>query len=177
MHEELMIAGAGGQGILFLGKMVCLAAMEEKQVTRFPSYGPAMRGGKATCTVIVSSDEIGSPISEHPDSLIVMNKPSLEFVEIVKPKGLIIINKSLVDWDFNRKDVEVLEVKATAIAQALAAPQAVNLVMLGAYLKKKKIVSLGNVVKALRREAAEKKLDKRLKELNEKALKEGWRIL
>lgn len=175
MYEELMIAGAGGQGILFIGKIVCLAAMaEEKEVTWFPSYGPAMRGGEATCTVIISSEEIGSPISEHPDSLIVMNRPSLKFVEMVKPGGLVIINKSLVDSSLGREDIEILEIEASNIAQNLGNPQVANLVLLGAYLKRKRIVSFENIKKAIRDESAEKKLTKQLRELNEKALQRGW---
>lgn len=175
MHEELIIAGFGGQGILFIGKMICLAAMEEKrQVTRFPSYGPTMRGGEANCTIIVSSEAIGSPISEHPDSIIVMNEPSLNFAECLKPGGLMVVNKSLANWNFSRKDIEVLEVKATDIAEELGNLQVANLVMLGVYLKKRKVVGLESAIKALRAEAAAKKLYKPLAELNEKALERGW---
>lgn len=161
MHKELVIAGAGGQGILFIGKVICLAAMEEgKYATRFPSYGPAMRGGEATCAVIVSSEEIGSPISEHPDALIVMNRPSLKFAEMVKPGGLVIINKSFVDWDGGRKDVEAIEVRASDIAKDLGDSLAANIVMLGAYLKKDGIVSLENAIKGLN-------------DLNKKAFEQG----
>src|SRR3989344_6650819 len=100
MQEELIIAGAGGQGIILIGDLLCLAAINDgKNTTGYPSYGATMRTGKATYTVIISSEEIGSPISEHPDSLLVMNKPSLsEFAKIVKPNSLILVNKSLVDW-------------------------------------------------------------------------------
>lgn len=151
MHKELIIAGAGGQGIMFIGKIICTAAIEEEKfATRFPSYGPAMRGGEATCTVIISSEEIGSPISEHPDVLIIMNRPSLKFADLVKPGGLVLINKSLVDWDDKRKDVEVLEIRASDIARELGDPLIANLVMLGAYLKKDGIVSLENVMKDLK---------------------------
>lgn len=175
MHEELVIAGAGGQGIVLAGALVSLAAMEEgKETTHYKSYGAAMRGGKATCTVIVSSQEIGSPISGHPDSLIVVNKPSLKFVEMVKPGGLIVINKSLVDWDFSREDVEVLEIRASDIAQELKDPRIVNLVILGAYLKRKKTVTLKNLKKALQDLAVGKKWNKRLIALNKKALQRGW---
>src|SRR3989338_5758366 len=176
MHEELIIAGAGGQGIVLMGELLCLSAMEEKNTTGFPSYGVAMRSGKATYTVIISSDEIGSPISEHPDSLIVMNKLSLaEFAKIVQPKGLIIINKSLVDLQNLRDDVNVLEIKATDIAQELGDSRAANLVMLGFYIKIKETVSLGSVKRALKELLLEKGWNKDLIELNQKALERGFK--
>src|SRR3989344_3654573 len=169
MQEELIIAGAGGQGILLIGKIICLAAMEEDKYTiRFPSYGPAMRGGEATCTVIVSSEEIGSPISDHPDSLIVMNRPSLKFVKLLKPGGLLILNKSLADWDASRKGIKVVEIRASEIAQKIGSPMSANLVMLGAYLKEKNIFSLEKIEKILEKEPGY--------ESNKKALLEGFSI-
>ena len=175
MHEELVIAGSGGQGVLFIGEIMAVAAMEEgKHTTWFPSYGPAMRGGKANCTVIVSLAEIGSSVAEHPNSLIVMNQPSLEFVKNIKPGGLLVINKSLVDWDFSRKDIEVLEVEASAIAQELKVPQVANMVMLGAYLRKKQTVHIQSVINALKEKLSKKKLSADVIKTNEEALKRGW---
>lgn len=175
MHEELVIAGAGGQGIVFIGELLCLAAMQDKNTTGFPSYGAAMRTGKATYTVIISSEEIGSPISEHPDSLIAMNRPSLfEFLKIVKPNGLVLVNKSLTDWQDARKDVRVLEIKATDIAQELGDSRMANLVMMGAYLKAKGIVSLENVAKALKELALKRGWSESLTVLNQKALERGF---
>ena len=175
MYEELMIAGSGGQGVLFIGEVIALAAIKEgKYTTWFPSYGPAMRGGKVNCAVIVSLAEIGSPIAERPDSLIVMNQPSLEFVKNIKPGGLLVINKSLVDWDFSRKDIEVLEVEASAIAQELKFPQIANMVMLGAYLRNKQTVHIQSAVNALKEKFSEKKLSADMIKLNEEALKKGW---
>jgi len=169
MQEELIIAGAGGQGILLIGKIICLAAMEEDEyTTRFPSYGPAMRGGEATCTVIVSSEEIGSPMSDCPDSLIVMNRPSLKFVKLLKPGGLFILNKSLADWDARRNDIKVVEIRASEISQKIGSPMSANLVMLGAYLKEKKIFSLEKIEKILEKEPGY--------ELNKKALREGFSV-
>lgn len=176
MHEELVIAGSGGQGILLIGTLTSLAAMEEgKETTWFPSYGPLMRTGEATCTVIISSEEIGSPISGHPDSLLIMSEKSLKFTGLIKPGGLLIINKSLADWNSSRTDIDVLEVRATDIAQELGNPQVANLIMLGVYLKKKGTVSLENIIKALERESAKKKLPKSLLELNKKALERGFK--
>jgi 2-oxoglutarate ferredoxin oxidoreductase subunit gamma len=173
MIEEVKMAGFGGQGIMFIGEILAWAALfEGKKTTWMPTYGPETRGGTANCMVVISDEEIGSPFIEYPDSLVVMNKPSLEkFGSTVKPGGLIIINKSLVDWDHSREDVEVLEIRATEIAQELGNHLVANLVMLGAYLKKKGIVSLNNITEALRNEFSEKK---HLIELNEKALERGW---
>lgn len=176
MQEEIKIAGFGGQGIMFIGEILAWAALfEGKQITWMPSYGPETRGGTANCMVVISDEKIGSPFVEHPDSLIVINEPSLEkFGAAVKSGGLIIINKSLMDWNQKREDVEVLEIRATDIAQELGDPRIANVVILGAYLRKKRIISLENVKKALRSEAAKKNLDERLMELNEKALERGW---
>lgn len=175
MYEELMIAGSGGQGVLFIGEIIALAAIKEgKYTTWFPSYGPAMRGGKANCAVIVSLAEIGSPVAEHPNSLIAMNQLSLEFVKNIKSGGLAVINKSLVGWDFSRKDIEVLEVEASAIAQELKLPQIANVVMLGAYLRKKQIVHIQSVINALKEKLSEKKLSADMIKINEEALKRGW---
>lgn len=175
--EELIIAGSGGQGILFTGELLVAAAgiKEEKNSTWFPSYGPLMRGGKATCTVVISSEEIGSPISGQCDSLLVMNKPSLEYVGLVKPGGLIIINKSLAGWDFSRKDVEAIEIEATKIAAEIGAGENINVissvVMLGAYLKRKKAVKLETVIEVLKEKLSKKP---QALELNIKALKAGY---
>jgi len=176
MHEELIIAGAGGQGIVLTGELLCLAVMEDdKNTTGYPSYGATMRGGKATYTVIVSSEEIGSPISEYPDSLLAMNKPSLSaFAKIVKPNGLIIVNKSLVDWTDGRKDVWIIEIRATEIAQELGDARMANLVMLGAYLGAKEIVSLEQVKEALKAFAVQKGWSETVTALNEKALEAGF---
>ena len=176
MHEELIIAGAGGQGIVLTGELLCLAAMEDdKNTTGYPSYGATMRGGKATYTVIISSEEIGSPISRHPDSLLAMNKPSLvEFAKLVKLDGLIIVNKSLVDWSDARKDLRVIEIRATEIARELGDARMANLVMLGAYIKAKEIVFLEKVKEALKEFAAKKGWSGTATALNEKALEAGF---
>jgi len=173
----LIIAGFGGQGIIFIGELLTLAAaIEEKNVTMLRSYGPAMRGGKANCTVIVSGEEIGSPVVDHPDSLIVMNKPSLEFALKVKPKGLVIINKSLTDYNLERKDLEVIEIEAREIAEKLGNAQVANTVILGAYLERKKTVSFQSVFKALEIMLSEKSREEQI-EINKKALKEGAKVV
>lgn len=174
MHEELVISGSGGQGILFIGKLLCLAALKKgRKTTWFPSYGPLMRTGEATCTVIISSDEIGSPISEHPDSLIVMHGSSLKFAQTLKPRGLLMVNESLIDWDSSRDDLLVLEIKATDIAKDLGDVQVANLVMLGVYLKQRNLFDLRDIKEVLRMEYGQK-ASKKLIELNERALELGF---
>jgi len=106
MLKSIIIAGAGGQGNIFAGEVFAVAVLKEnKNVTFFPSYGPQMRGGKSTCTVVISDEEIGSPIISTPDALIVMNEPSLDFIKNVRRDGLVIINSSLSEYRGQRKDV------------------------------------------------------------------------
>lgn len=174
--EEVIMAGQGGQGIEFIGEILTWAAMfEGKETTWMPSYGPETRGGTANCMVVISDEKIGSPFIECPDSIIVMNEPSLDkFESKVKPGGLVVLNKSLIDCDIQdiqRKGFEVIEVRANDIAQELGNPLVANVVMLGVYLKRKKIVSFENVMEALKVMLSEKK---HLIELNEKALQRGW---
>lgn len=99
MYEEIIIAGAGGQGIMFLGSVLCNAAVaQNRYTTSFPSYGAEIRGGTATCSVIVSDDEIGSPVISSPSILIVMNEPSYrKFAPSVKKNGLVFVNSSLIE--------------------------------------------------------------------------------
>ena len=173
MKEEIKIAGHGGQGVLSLGWLIAEAAqLEGKKVTWLPDYGPAMRGQTANCTVIISDEDIGSPLSEQPNVLMVMNKPSLEFVATVAPKGLVILNKSLVQWDNSRKGVRVVEVAAGELANQLGNPKVANVVILGAYLKKKKTIKVESVMVALADKFGHKKA---LFDLNIKALKLGYK--
>lgn len=174
MQEELIIAGAGGQGILFAGELLAHAAMEAgKYVTFFPSYGAEIRGGSANCTVVISDEEIGSPVVTHPSSLIVLNNLSLgRFLPQVKKKGLFIVNSSLVNSKITRNDIEILEIPANEIAEKkVGSLRTVNLVALGFYLKKREIVPLESVGKALEKILKEKK---ELLSLNKKALEYGY---
>src|SRR5690242_18806962 len=99
MHEEIVFSGFGGQGALFAGQLLAYAALDQgKQVTWIPSYGPEMRGGTAHCTVVVSDDPIGSPMARHPGIVVALNQPSfLKYEPLVKPGGLMIYNRSLID--------------------------------------------------------------------------------
>jgi 2-oxoglutarate ferredoxin oxidoreductase subunit gamma len=149
--EEIVIAGFGGQGALSMGQLIAYAAMNEgKEVTWMPSYGPEMRGGTANCIVIVSGERISSPIITRFDTAIVLNQPSLEkFEAAVRPGGLLLYERSTVPTAPTRRDVEILGVDGVAEAQRLSSKQVANVVLLGAYLARRPVVSPAAVVKAL----------------------------
>lgn len=134
---DIICAGFGGQGVLTVGLIIARTGMNnDKNVTWIPSYGSEMRGGTANCNVKIADGKISSPFVKEIDILVAMNKPSIKkFEPRVSSNGLIIANKSIVkDWNF-RKDVRVLEVEATAIADELENPKGANIAMLGALAK------------------------------------------
>ena len=135
MTEEIILAGFGGQGMMLLGKLLAQAAMcEGKYVTFFPSYGTEVRGGTAVYHLIISSEEIFSPLIEAADTLIVMNEPSYQkYKEMVKPNGLLVMNSSMVKTN-HLSGVKNYKVPATEIASKLGNVLVSNIVMLGAYL-------------------------------------------
>lgn len=137
MKKNIIIAGFGGQGILFAGKLLAYAAMMAgKEISWLPSYGPEMRGGTANCHVVVSDESIGSPIVTHPDILITMNTLSLDkFANDVPPGGTIFVDKSLTSKKVERSDIKVIYIEATRIAMELGNAALANMVMLGACLK------------------------------------------
>ena len=151
--QEIIFAGFGGQGILSMGQIIAYGAMiENKDVSWMPSYGPEMRGGTANCTVIVSEDRISSPIVTKFDSGIIMNQPSLDkFESCIKPGGLLIYEKSSIINPPTREDIEVLSVPAFEEAQKLQKKQVANMIMLGAYLERRPIVKIENILNALKK--------------------------
>ena len=136
MKREIIIAGFGGQGVMSIGKTLVEAGMAENlEVSWVPSYGPEMRGGTANCSVILSSDPIGSPIISHPSELIAMNEPSLaKFEGSVVPGGTIFINGTDIDPGHVPEGVRVIRVPCMEIAAKLGNPKVANMVMLGAYI-------------------------------------------
>jgi 2-oxoglutarate ferredoxin oxidoreductase subunit gamma len=138
LEKKIIIAGSGGQGILFLGRMLMAAAMlEGKNVTWFPSYGAEMRGGTANCTVIIADEMIGSPVVITPDILIVMNTASLKrFLPSLRKNGLLFYDSSLIHGKISRKDVVAVPVPSTRIAGDLDNQKSANMVMLGAFIAK-----------------------------------------
>ncbi len=147
MTDNIIIAGFGGQGILFAGKILAYAALlKGKQLSWLPSYGPEMRGGTANCHVIISDEPVGSPIITTPNILISMNKPSLEkFENDVVAGGTIIYDKTLIDREVERTDVKVSAVEATGIATKEAKSNMANMIMLGALLKATNIFTLEEI--------------------------------
>ncbi|RPI06582.1 MAG: 2-oxoacid:ferredoxin oxidoreductase subunit gamma [Ignavibacteriae bacterium] len=149
--QEIIIAGFGGQGVLSMGQIIAYAAMEgKKEVSWMPSYGPEMRGGTANCTVIVSDTRISSPIVTKFDTAIVLNQPSVEkFEHAVKPGGLLIYERSTIIRPPVRKDIEILPLPGLEEAQKLKSKQVANMVLLGAFLELRPIVTLEHVLSAL----------------------------
>jgi 2-oxoglutarate ferredoxin oxidoreductase subunit gamma len=133
-QTEIVIAGFGGQGVLFAGQLLAYAGMDNgKHVTWIPSYGPEMRGGTANCTVIIADEEIGSPLVRNPRAAIALNLPSLDKYEpLLVPDGTLVYNSSLIDRIVNRPDLELIPVPATEIAEELEDKRLANVVMLGA---------------------------------------------
>lgn len=151
MHEEVVMAGTGGQGIMIMGQLLAHAAMlEDRHVVWFPSYGPEARGGTADCTVMISSEEIGSPISTQLDTLVGMHELMFKrFQPNVKPDGMLVVNSSLISPSVVRADCQVLSVKANELAEEIGNVRAANMVILGAYVAASKAVSLDALIASM----------------------------
>lgn len=150
-EERIIIAGFGGQGIMFMGKLLCFSGMlDKKHVTYLPSYGAEVRGGTAHCNVIISSEEISSPVISEPTAAIIMNTPSIiKFEPKLSKKGLLIIDSSMVNIAVKRKDIEAIHLPATNIADRLGNTRVANMVTLGAFLAKRNIVEMATVMNAV----------------------------
>jgi 2-oxoglutarate ferredoxin oxidoreductase subunit gamma len=151
MQKEIVIAGFGGQGVLFGGQVLAYAAMDAGwEVTWIPSYGPEMRGGTANCTVVIADDEIGSPLAKHPPLAIALNLPSFDkYEEMLAAGGTLIVNKSMVDRGAKRTDIRVIFVPCNEIAEELGDKRLLNMVAAGALLASLPELSLADVEKAL----------------------------
>jgi len=173
MAHEIVLAGFGGQGMLFLGKMIAQAGMlEGKQVSWIPSYGPEMRGGTANCAVVVSDRLIGMPTVPHPNILVTMNRPSLEKFEAkMQPGGFLLVDKTLIDIRHSRTDIVAAYVEITGIAATVGNPRLANVVALGVLIARVPIVTRDAVIEALKLELSGKKAA--LLDLNLKALDAG----
>ena len=137
MTNAYLIAGFGGQGLLFAGKfLVNKGMLDGKQVSWLPSYGPEMRGGTANCSCMISDDPIGSPIVDHPNVLMVMNLPSLDkYEDAVAPGGMIFVDSSLIARKVKRTDVKVFYVPATEMAGKEGISTLANMILAGKILK------------------------------------------
>jgi 2-oxoglutarate ferredoxin oxidoreductase subunit gamma len=174
MQKEIIIAGFGGQGVLFSGQVVAYAAMDVgKEVTWIPSYGPEMRGGTANCTVVIADEEIGSPLVKNPPLGIALNLPSFDKCEeTLASGGTLIVNQSMVDRAAKRTDLDVIMVPCNDIAEEIGDKKLVNMVAIGALLTVLPEITVQDVEKAL-----EGHLPARHKHLlpkNYEALKRGY---
>lgn len=146
-----LLAGFGGQGILFAGKVMAYAGlMDENEISWLPSYGPEMRGGTANCSVVISDKAIGSPLVVKPDVLVAMNLPSLEkFVNDVVPGGTILVDSSIIEKKVERTDVTVYYVPATKLAEENGLKGLANIILVGKLLKVTGFASEAAVEKAI----------------------------
>ncbi len=175
MYHDVIIAGFGGQGVLFMGNLLAQSGMEEGfNVTFMPAYGVEMRGGTANCNVILSSDPIGSPIPDTPFSAIIMNEASLvRFQKTVQVDGFLFFNSSLVSEDkVGRQDVKALAVPANDLAKKLGNDQVASLVMLGCFVGWTRIVNPDSLRPAMDEMLPPKARDRFLS-MNLNALDEG----
>ena len=170
---QILIAGFGGQGILFAGKFLAYKGlMEEKQVSWLPSYGPEMRGGTANCNVILSETPVGSPIITSPDVLIAMNLPSLQkYVDTVVPGGQIYVDSSLINAKVERTDVQVIYIPATQLAKDENLGNLANMIIMGSLLENHPELSFEGTQAVVDKLVPPKKAA--LVELNMKALTMG----
>lgn len=173
MEERIIIAGFGGQGVMAMGQLLTYAGMiEGKHVSWLPSYGPEMRGGTANCSVIVSSEPVGSPVVVNSTTAIVMNKPSLDkFEPSVNKGGRLFINSSLIEQKSKRGDIEVYYIPANEIADELGNMRVANMVMLGAYLEATKTVDVESVLEGFTKVFGENRAH--LIPINKEALERG----
>ncbi len=173
MTSQILIAGFGGQGVLFAGKFISYKGLlEGKNLSWLPSYGPEMRGGTANCSVILSDDPVGSPIVSNPDILMAMNLPSLDkYEDAVVPGGMIFVDSTLIERKVKRDDVKVFYIPSTALAQEIGAPTLANMIMVGKFMKESGAVSTENIEETLSKVVSARRAN--LLELNLKAINTG----
>jgi 2-oxoglutarate ferredoxin oxidoreductase subunit gamma len=151
MERSTIIAGFGGQGILFAGKVLAEAALVEgREVLWIPSYGPEMRGGTASCTVIVADRLIGSPIVDRADCAVVLNPPSMaKYAPVVAPGGVLVVNTTLIEAEPGRDDVDVVAVPCTTLAKQAGDDKLVSVVALGALVGRSRLIERESVHRAI----------------------------
>ncbi len=179
MERSVIIAGFGGQGVILAGKILAQAGMDHGlQVTWLPSYGPEMRGGTANCTIVLSDEAVGSPIVDESTALIAMNLPSLDkFERMVASGGHIVVNRSLIDRQVERSDVNAKYVDINDIARKeVGSARTINMVALGAYIKASGAVPLQAVKNAMAHSMRESGKDNFI-DMNERALEAGYNAI
>ena len=151
MTTEILLAGFGGQGVLFAGKILAYCGlMDSKELSWLPSYGPEMRGGTANCSVCISDDPIGSPLVLTPDLLIAMNQPSFDkFISAVKPGGKVFVDSTLIDVVCDRTDIEIFAIPSTELADSNDLKGGSNIILMGKLIKETGLFTLDTMKKAI----------------------------
>lgn len=177
MQTEIILAGFGGQGVLFAGQLLAYTGMDSGyHVTWIPSYGPEMRGGTANCTVIIADEEIGSPTIRNPKGAAVFNLPSLDKYEpLVSSGGVLIANASLITRDIKRSDIVGVMIPANKIAESLGSRRLTNMVMLGALLTELPVLTIEQLEEGLKNHIPER--HRNMLEANFNALRTGHAYL
>jgi 2-oxoglutarate ferredoxin oxidoreductase subunit gamma len=176
MLIETIFAGFGGQGVLSMGLNLTQAAMQEgKHVTYLPAYGAEVRGGTANCTVVISDEEISSPVASSPTFIIALNQPSmLRFQNTIQSGGIMFLNSTLISALPNRGDIEVVSIPANAVAEKLGNIKSANMVILGAFIKKSNLVNLQSLIDGL---IIALKGNQKLISINKDALNAGYNLV
>ncbi len=177
LHDQIILAGFGGQGIISLGKIIAYMGMKNNiNVTHFPSYGAEMRGGTANCSVIISEAEIHSPVFTHPLTIFVMNDPSLvKFSPMLQKDGLLIMDKSLISQTPKRTDIRILSAPASEEANKIGNIKVANMILLGIYIKTTKIFNEKFAEESIKNYFANK--GSQVVDINIKAFEKGLNII
>ena len=177
MLIKTIFSGFGGQGVIMMGTLLATAGMyEEKNVTCLPSYGAEVRGGTANCTVVVADEEIASPVASEPEFAVLMNNPSLfRFQNQIASGGTLFLNSSMIESHPVRGDLVIYEVPINDLARELHEDKVVNMVMLGAFLKKSCLVSLETMERVLKDTFSNR--NPRILKLNKTALSIGYQYI
>jgi 2-oxoglutarate ferredoxin oxidoreductase subunit gamma len=149
---KTVFSGFGGQGVIMMGYLLAVAGMyEEKNVTCLPSYGAEVRGGTANCTVVISTEEIASPVASEPEFAVLMNNPSLfRYQNQVQSGGTIFLNSSMITSKPIRGDIAIFEVPLNDLAKNFSGDKVINMIMLGAFIKKTAVISLDTIIQAVK---------------------------
>ena len=177
MLIKAVFSGFGGQGVIMMGYLLATGGMYEgKNVTCLPSYGAEVRGGTANCTVVLSTEEIASPVASEPEFAVLMNNPSLfRFQNQVQSGGSIFLNSSMIEARPIRGDLEIYEIPVNDLAKQLKADKATNMIMLGAFIKKSEVVSLETMNHVLKDTFGNR--NPAILKLNKSALQSGYDYL
>jgi len=177
MLLKIVFSGFGGQGVLMMGYVLAVAGMkEDKHVTFLPAYGAEVRGGTANCTVVVSTEEIASPIASHPEFVVAMNYPSMiKYQNMVKSGGTMFLNSDLISEVPTRDDIKIVKVPANTLAHEMGNDRSLNMIMLGAVAAVTEMVSREALDLAVDTVLEGKK--EKLRDVNKRALAEGFRFV